>query len=233
MQSVHKETPSCAEGTRELAVPDRLWSPGPSVLGQNPTTAQHPGPAHEGRRAVWEQGFQASAVVAGPSRGREGLWPLTLFWARQPQVPCFGMRVPTMFSFVRSFKNCFLKKSENHCFHMEELLQRTERNALCLSSMKHGKGTLEKQTAVHMGARTREPSACGPAGEHAEIQCHPHAGRAQASPKQASRRSWEAGGLCTSCKSGVCPACAEAEWHAQALQGSHHRDLKWEQEGMT
>ena len=214
-----------AGGARQ-AVATRTLRPRPE-----PHECSAPWPCHEGGWAVREQSFQASAAVTGPSQGREGLWPLTLFWARQPQVHCFGMRVPTMFSFVRSFKNCFLKKPENHCFHMEELLQRTERNALCLSSMKHGKGTLEKQTAVHMGARTQEPSAHGPAAEHTEIRCHPHAGRAQASPEQASRRSWETGGLCTSCKSGVCPACAEAEWHAQALQGSHHHDLKWEQEG--
>ena len=120
----------CSQGNTKLrrrhtkpAVPDRPWPPGPSALGQKPTTAQRPGPAHEGGWAVREQSFQASAAVTGPSQGREGLWPLTLFWARQPQVHCFGMRVPMMFSFVRSFKNCFLKKPENHCFHMEELLK--------------------------------------------------------------------------------------------------------------
>lgn len=56
---------------------------------------------------------------------------------------------------------------------MEELLQRTGRNALRLSSMKHGKGTLEKKTAVHTGARTQEPSARslqGSARRHDAIQ---------------------------------------------------------------
>ena len=59
---------------------------------------------------MWEQGFQARAAVEGPSRGWEGLWPLMLLWARQPQAHCFGVRVPMMFSFCKKFQELFSKK---------------------------------------------------------------------------------------------------------------------------
>ena len=68
--------------------------------------------------------------------------------------------------------------------------------------------------AVRMGARTREPSARGPAGEHRRYDAIHARDGVQARPQQASQRSWEAGGLCTSCESGVCQP-------AMRLNGRH------------